>query len=97
VKIHFGSYGPHTISIVRANELGIALVKYYRKIVAQNRQQVDRIKQYVSSLGLTDDDKIVAALGGHYPGIEMGRLPKGLELLDRVDVIVESPVAELKS
>ena len=32
VKLHFGAYGPHTVSIVRANDLGTTLIRYYRKI-----------------------------------------------------------------
>jgi hypothetical protein len=64
VKVYFGAYGPHSLSIVRANELGVDLITYYRKVIS---------------------------LGGKYPGIEMGRLPKGIELLAQIDVVIENP------
>jgi pyrimidine deaminase RibD-like protein len=91
VKVHFGSYEHHTLYIVRVNELGVGLIRYYRKVVAANRERSDRMIQYVRNNGLKDEDGIRRMLGGDYPPIEMARLPKGIEVLDQVDVVVERP------
>jgi hypothetical protein len=95
VKLHFGVYGPHTLAIVRANELGVALFNYYRKITGLNWQRARAVREYVESLG--DSGEYKEALfhrlkaGNLYPGIEMAKLPKGIELQDSVDVVVENP------
>jgi diaminohydroxyphosphoribosylaminopyrimidine deaminase / 5-amino-6-(5-phosphoribosylamino)uracil reductase len=91
VKLHFGTYGPKTISIVRANELGVGLIRYYRKIVALNRERADRMKLHFHNIWLEDEEGILKALGGDYPAIEMARLPKGIEVQDQVEFIVEDP------
>ena len=36
-RVHFGTYGLHTVCIVKANELAANLVGYYRKIVSEYR------------------------------------------------------------
>jgi diaminohydroxyphosphoribosylaminopyrimidine deaminase/5-amino-6-(5-phosphoribosylamino)uracil reductase len=95
VKLHFGAYGPHTLSIVRANELGVVLVQYYRKISAQNRERADLVKRLVGNIPPKDKEDILKALGNIYPAIEMGR-PKGMELQDQVDIIVENPPNQSK-
>ena len=91
VNVTFGSYGPHTLSVVRANELGIGLIRYYRKIVRQNLERASRIEPLVRGSGLEDEDGFLRTLGGNYAPIEMTRLPKGLELQAQVEVIVEPP------
>jgi pyrimidine deaminase RibD-like protein len=84
VKIHFGTYGLHVISIVKANDLGVDLVEYYRRVCALNRQRRAEITPSLppERLGL---------LGTDYPGIEMGIMPKGLERQAMVEVNVETP------
>lgn len=91
VKVHFGGYGPHTLCIVRANELGVVLIRYYRKISAQNQKRSGQVKEVIRNIGLEDEEAFLRSLGSDYPGIEMGRLPKGIELQDQVDILVENP------
>jgi pyrimidine deaminase RibD-like protein len=95
VKLHFGAYGPHTLAIVRANELGAALFNYYRKITGLNWQRGRAVREYVDSLEDSKEHKEELfhrlKAGRLYPGIEMAKLPKGIELQDSVDVIVENP------
>jgi hypothetical protein len=91
VKLHFGAYGLNTVSIVRANELGTALVKYYRKIVAQNRERQNRVQHHLGNAAIAHPETILRTLGGVYPAIEMGRLPKGFELQDQIEIVVEIP------
>src|ERR1035441_3187146 len=91
VKVHFGGYGPHTVCIVRANELGAGLIRYYRKIGALNRKARDLVKEVIRGSGLEDEEAFLRSLGSVYPGIEMGKLPKGIELLDQVNILVENP------
>jgi len=90
-NLHFGSYGPHKLCIVRASELGAGLIKYYLKVGALNRARSNKVKEVIRNTGLENEEAFLRSLGRDYPGIEMARLPKGLELQDQVDVIVEDP------
>jgi hypothetical protein len=86
-KFYFGNPGPHTLYIVKANELGIVLRNYYRRVVELNTQRTRQLLERFNE----DEDFIRKKLPGDYPGIEMGKLPKGLEMQASVDVIVEEP------
>ena len=44
VKFHFGCAGKHTLYIVKANELGAALMNYYRKVTSLNEERTTRLK-----------------------------------------------------
>jgi hypothetical protein len=72
IDAHFGSTGDCALQLLTAGDLGDALVRYYRKVVQQNKDRRIRFKQ---KLGGQIDLQI---LGGDYPGIEMNGLPKGL-------------------
>ena len=76
------------MAIVRANELGASLKEYYLKVGALNRQHHGAIR--LLELG-PKEAEVLSKLRPLYPGIEMARLPKGLELQDKVAVIVETP------
>jgi len=89
VKMHFGGCGPHTIYIVRAGELGIDLVKYYRKVTHRMQQLKEKLKGHLKVQGKDEEEAFLKKLGGDYVGIEMSRLPKGLELQDAIDIVVE--------
>ena len=91
VKLHFGTYGPHTLSIVRANELGMALINYYRKIVAGGEKRKAAMREYLPSQIPAQTEAILPLLGTTSPPIGMAKLPKGLELQAQVEVIVETP------
>jgi len=91
VKLHFGTYGIHTLSIVRANELGVSLIKYYRKVGGLNREQRKRMKEHVRHVAPEEMEGILRCLSHDYRSIEMTRLPKGLELQAQVEVDVELP------
>lgn len=87
IDAHFGSTGEMALQIVTASDLGTSLVRYYRKVVEQNRSRRKRVR-----------DKIdVSLLGGDYPGIEMNGLPKGLRLEDSVTVFVAAKVNILEA
>jgi pyrimidine deaminase RibD-like protein len=89
VKLHFGTYNDHTLSIVRANDLGVALIKYYRKITSEKHALRRAVEETVAD---EDQRKVLLDLiGAPYPPIEMSRLPKGLQLLAQVDVKIEEP------
>jgi hypothetical protein len=68
---------------------------YYRKITALNRQRDRAVRDYVDSFEDLEEYRQDLfsrfKVGGLYPGIEMARLPKGIELQDSVDVVVENP------
>lgn len=96
VKVPFGSYGAHTLSVVRANELGIALIRYYRKIAGLNRNRRSQLTEHVRHVAPEEEAGILGILGGDYPSIEMTRLPKGIELQAQVEVTVEKPADQSK-
>ena len=91
-KIHFGAYGPHTVCIVKATDLGVNLVRYYRKIVALNTERERIAKDHFQKTKM-DGGEILRMLAFKYPGIEMGQLPKGIEVQAMVDIDVERPPA----
>lgn len=80
------------ISIIRATELGEALIKYYLKITGRHAASVKSLEQYACDKGLIDHVvKFKELLGGSYPPIDMARLPKGLQVQAQVTVIIEQP------
>lgn len=82
IDAHFGSTGDHSLQIVTGSDLANALVRYYRKIVDQNRNRRETLLRNLL-------DKFDASLlGGDYPGIEMNGLPKGFQLEASVNVKV---------
>jgi hypothetical protein len=91
-KIHFGAYGPHTVCIVKATDLGVNLVRYYRKIVSLNHERGRIAKEFFQKTKI-DGSHIVKSLAMKYPGIEMGYLPKGIEVQAMVEIEVERPPA----
>ena len=93
VNVHFGAYGQHGIYIVRASELGIDLIKYYRKICGIAVKRRNDVREYVNAVKPAGEHNLFQLLGADYPSIEMARVPKGLELLAMVEVTVESPPA----
>jgi pyrimidine deaminase RibD-like protein len=93
VKLHFGAYVEHRIAIVRANDAGATLMRYYQKVARSNRDREARVKACLKDYKLDKSvaEGILGALRGSYPSIEMGKLPKGIELQDQINVIVEQP------
>jgi pyrimidine deaminase RibD-like protein len=92
VKVHFGTYGPHTVCIVKACELGTDLVKYYQKVAALNIERERVAEKYFCQNKAAGTD-ILEILKYKYVGIEMGALPKGIEIQGVVEIIVENPPA----
>ena len=82
IEAHFGSTGEQSLQIVTANNLGMTLIQYYRKVVDQNRSRRERVRDKLNP----------SLLGGDHPGIEMNGLPKGLQLEASVNVYVASKV-----
>jgi hypothetical protein len=75
---HFGSTGEHVLQLVTGNDLGNALVRYYRTVVEQNRRRREKLRDKVD----------LSLLGGDFPGIEINGLPKGLRLEASVTIFV---------
>jgi pyrimidine deaminase RibD-like protein len=90
-KLHFGTYGPHLLSIVRANELGITLIKHYRKIVSRITNTRKALKNYASEKGIGDVKQLLDIVGNPHSAIDMARPPKGIQVQAQVNVIIEEP------
>jgi diaminohydroxyphosphoribosylaminopyrimidine deaminase/5-amino-6-(5-phosphoribosylamino)uracil reductase len=91
VKFHFGTYGVHTLAIVRSNELGLAFIEFYRKVVWSNRDRRKLVTEHVRHVAPEELHGIVHILGFDYPSIDMTRLPKGFELQAQVEINVMNP------
>jgi hypothetical protein len=91
VKVYFGWHGPHSVFIIKANELGVSLVNYYRKVIRTNQERKAQLRGNLKVQGKAEEDAFLKSLRGDYQGIEMSRLPKGLEIQDSVEIIVEKP------
>jgi pyrimidine deaminase RibD-like protein len=91
VKVYFGTHGMHRIYVVRANELGITLVNYFRKVVRTNQERKNQLRGHLNVQDKAGEDAFLGRLHGDYPGIEMNRFPKGLEVQASIEVEVEKP------
>jgi pyrimidine deaminase RibD-like protein len=92
VDVNVGIACPHKIYIVKASDLGMELINYYRKMVVGRNQAIIRTSQ---RFGLNSEDvrRVIASL---YWSLAMATLPKGLDMEDCIDVNVTSlePFAE---
>jgi pyrimidine deaminase RibD-like protein len=75
---HFGSLGPHTLYIVKANELGSILANF-------DRQVLDRHRKVTSLIDKRGNDDLKKEFPRDYPFISMTKLPKGLQMQDLVN------------
>ena len=69
IDAYFGSTGEYTLHLATANDLGQALIEYYRKIVRLNTERREKLKTKIA--------EHLPLLGGDYPGIQLNGLPKG--------------------
>lgn len=89
IDAHFGAYDEHSLHIVKANELAQTLIRYYWKIVKENRERDKRVQTLLPE---TTDIALRNLLGDLYPGIQMSGPIKGLRTEDSVTVsIVRNP------
>jgi pyrimidine deaminase RibD-like protein len=75
----FGATGFHTVYVVRANELGEALITYYDKII-QNNEHARR------QLGIDMHKNRVKDYRIGYPGFDLTKLPRGLDAQGSIQV-----------
>jgi pyrimidine deaminase RibD-like protein len=92
VKVHFGGYGLCTVCIVKTSDLGANLVNYYRKVCELNIERERHAREYFLQIK-SDGSEILKMLKHKYPGIDMGSLPKGIEVQAMVEVEIEPPPA----
>ncbi len=82
--VNFGATGRHALHVVKATDLGAALIGYYQKITEMNEQQRRRLIER----GIAEEE-LRKVLHGDYPGIVMTTpLPKGLDTEAVVEVTV---------
>lgn len=78
----FGTTGPHTVHVVRANSLGEVLISYYWKVCEQDKQRRTRFRATDSSATFLN------LLGDKYIGVPISSLPQGLDSQGCVSVEV---------
>jgi diaminohydroxyphosphoribosylaminopyrimidine deaminase/5-amino-6-(5-phosphoribosylamino)uracil reductase len=91
VKVHFGSYAAHTVLITRVSELGMALVNYYRQLSTENMGRKSKIEDYIRRNEVKDPEELRRIVRPVFLGVEMATLPKGIQVLDQVQVNIENP------
>ena len=86
VDVNFGIPLPHKIYIVRANELGMELINYFRKMVYERDQAIKRVAAEFH----VDPERVRQVIAPVFWPFTMATLPKGLEREDSVEVNVVS-------
>ena len=74
--------GFHTVYVVRANELGEALITYYFKIISNNEHARRK-------LGIDMRKNNVEDYRIGYPGFDLTKLPRGLDSQGSVQVEIK--------
>ena len=75
---------------MKVNELGVQLIGDYRKIIRMSWARRENLEK------LAVDKKDVDKLWGAYLGIEMPRLPKGLDSQALITVEIAEPPVDKK-
>lgn len=86
VNINIGIACPHTIYIVKASELGMELINYYFKMVAERNRAILKTAAHFS----IDPEEVRRVMAPLYWSLAMAKLPKGLDMEDHVAIKVTS-------
>jgi pyrimidine deaminase RibD-like protein len=86
VDVNFGIACPHKIYLIKANELGMELINYFRKMVFERNQAIMRAAKHFQ-VEIEVARMVIAPL---YWSLAMATLPKGLDVEDCVEVNVTS-------
>jgi hypothetical protein len=78
---NFGLAGEHTLILVAASDLGMALINYHRRVNARNSERT-------KELGAILEKGRSVPGEGRWPGIPMAALPKGLRSEASVTVVI---------
>jgi hypothetical protein len=78
----FGATGIHTVYVVRANELGEALINYYDRIIQNNEHARQKI-------GIDLEKSRVEDYRLGYPGFNFVNLPRGLDSQGSIQVEIK--------
>lgn len=81
VDAHFGMSGEHTVYLVTANDLGVILIQYYRRVLERN---ANRVRQLIPML--KEGQSVPGE--GRWPAIAMPALPKGLRVEASINVVI---------
>jgi len=86
VDIDFGIACPVKIYIVKANELGMQIVNYFRKLVFERQQVIGRVAEHFGA----DREEVRRIVSPLFWSFEMPSLPKGLDMEDCIELNVTS-------
>jgi hypothetical protein len=89
--VFFGMYGEQAVHIVKASELGAGLIAYYRKVTRTNTERLQQFRHKLGEEWWTREEEFLRQLPGSYPGIELPKLPKGLDSQASVTVNIVPP------
>jgi pyrimidine deaminase RibD-like protein len=79
----FSTTGPQRVHVVRANELGQALILYYNKVCRNNKHAREKL-----NITLSENQEKDYRIG--YPGIEMASPPRGLDIQASIQLEIKS-------
>ena len=86
VDVNFGIARPHKVYIVKASELGMELINFFRKLVRDRNQAIVK----VASRFQIDAEQVRMVIAPLYWSLAMATLPKGLDMEDCIEINVTS-------
>jgi hypothetical protein len=86
VDVNFGIACPHKVYIVKASELGMELIHFFRKMVLERNQAIIRVASHFR----VDPEQTRLVIAPVYWSLAMPTLPKGLDMEDCIEINVTS-------
>ena len=86
VEIDFGITGLCKVYIIRASELGMELIRYFRKLVFERDRAIARVAVSFN----VSHEAARLAVSPTFWGFSMARLPKGMDMEDCITLDVKS-------
>jgi pyrimidine deaminase RibD-like protein len=88
VDVNFGIARPHKVYVVKASELGMELIHFFRKLVLERNQAIVRVASHFR----VDPEQVRLVIAPVYWSLAMATLPKGLDMEDCIEIDVTSLV-----
>jgi hypothetical protein len=84
VDVNFGIARPHKVYIVKASELGMELISFFRKLILERNQAIARVVSHFR----VDPEEARLVIAPLCWSLGMATLPKGLDMEDCIEINV---------
>jgi pyrimidine deaminase RibD-like protein len=92
VDVNFGIALPHKIYLVKASELGMEMITYFRKMVLERNQAIMRTANHFH----VDPEEARLVIAPLYWSLSMATLPKGLDMEAWIEINVTSLESDVR-